>query len=394
MGSLSRVSPINAGHRVIVVLGGMYIAVAFGWTLTQMVGSTSVGELIVFSLIAGPGAVLFFVGYRLPQSEIREEFYPTVVRWCLGGIVMMVAILTFYSLQPGEVVDDPSVIFILTGLASVAGLVAGTHNAQAKTRARELEELVEQLQTVNERLETSNERLEQFAYAASHDLQEPLRMVSSYLQLIESRYGDELDSDGREFIEFALDGANRMREMVKGLLQYSRVETQADPFEQVDLDTVLEDVLEDIRVQIEESNAEITKESLPTVTGDDNQLRQVFQNLLQNAIEYSGDGPPRVSITADRADSKWVVTVRDEGIGIEPKYSENIFEVFQRLHNSGEYPGTGIGLALCKRIVERHDGEIWVESARGEGATFSFSLPVAKETHGSPAASVSHRQNT
>ncbi|QFU84753.1 PAS domain-containing sensor histidine kinase [Natronorubrum aibiense] len=228
-------------------------------------------------------------------------------------------------------------------------------------------------------LEESNKRLEQFAYAASHDLQEPLRMVTSYLQLIDNRYGDALDEDGEEFLEFAVDGAERMRDMIDGLLEYSRVETRGDPFEAVDLNDILEDVRKDMQVQIKESNAEIEIDELPCVEGDASQLRQVFQNLLSNAVEYSGSQPPRVDISAERDGTNWIVSVQDEGIGIDADEQELIFEVFQRLHTHEEHPGTGIGLALCRRIVERHGGEIWVESKPGDGATFSFTLPAASD---------------
>ncbi|WP_137291732.1 PAS domain S-box protein [Natronorubrum halophilum] len=228
------------------------------------------------------------------------------------------------------------------------------------------------------KLEASNERLEQFAYAASHDLQEPLRMVSSYLQLIESRYADELDADGEEFIEYAVDGANRMRDMIDGLLEYSRIETEGDPLEPVDLDRVLEDVLEDLSIQIEETDAEITVEELPSVRGDADQLRQVFQNLLSNALEYSGDESPTIDVSADRDGTRWTISVADEGIGIDAEETDRIFEVFQRLHSREEHDGTGIGLALCQRIVERHGGEIRVDSEPGEGATFSVTLPAAE----------------
>ncbi|ELZ10021.1 ATP-binding protein [Natrialba aegyptia] len=226
------------------------------------------------------------------------------------------------------------------------------------------------------RLEESNERLEQFAYAASHDLQEPLRMITSYLRLIENRYADELDQDGREFIEYAVDGAERMQEMIDGLLQFSRVETQGEPFEPIDLDDVLADVRRDLRMQIEESGAEIAAGELPRVEGDGNQLRQVFQNLLSNAIEYSGNESPRIEISAHDTGKEWVISVSDDGVGIEPDDQERIFGLFQRRHDSDEQTGSGLGLALCKRIIERHGGEIWVESEPGEGATFSFTLPT------------------
>jgi light-regulated signal transduction histidine kinase (bacteriophytochrome) len=230
-----------------------------------------------------------------------------------------------------------------------------------------------------QKLEESNDRLEQFAYAASHDLQEPLRMVSSYLQLIERRYADDLDEDGREFLEFAVDGADRMSDMIEGLLEYSRVDTQGESFERIELEEIVEDVLEDLQFQIEESDAEITVESLPCVEGDASQVRQVFQNLVSNAIEYSGDDPPRIHISAEPDGERRVISISDEGIGIDPADTERIFEVFQRLHNQEEHAGTGIGLALCRRVVERHEGDIWVESDPGEGTTFHFTLPLADE---------------
>ncbi|MCG1003343.1 MULTISPECIES: PAS domain-containing protein [Halobacterium] len=222
-------------------------------------------------------------------------------------------------------------------------------------------------------LAASNERLEQFAYAASHDLQEPLRMVSSYLSLIEDRYGDELDEDGREFLDYAVDGADRMQEMIDALLEYSRVERDAD-FESVDLDAVFADVCRDFEVKIVDNDATVVAESLPTVSGDEDQLRQVFGNLLSNAIEYGGD-EPTVRVSAERGDREWVVSVSDDGIGIDPDHADRIFEVFQRLHTHDEHEGTGVGLALVQRIVERHGGDIWVESTPGEGATFYFSIP-------------------
>ncbi|QLG64076.1 GAF domain-containing protein [Halorarum salinum] len=251
--------------------------------------------------------------------------------------------------------------------------------------ARQAADLIERTQAEQalrereRRLKESNERLEQFAYAASHDLQEPLRMVSSYLQLIERRYADEFDDDGREFLEFAIDGADRMRHMIDGLLKYSRVETEGNPFEPTDLDAVLMEARKDLQLRIEETDARITAESLPRVSGDRQQLRQVFQNLLDNAIEYSGGEPPRVEIWAERGDAEWTISVRDEGIGIDPEYTDRIFEMFRNLHEPDEHSGAGIGLALCERILERHGGRIRVESTPGQGSTFSFTLPEASD---------------
>ncbi|QLG63946.1 MEDS domain-containing protein [Halorarum salinum] len=226
-------------------------------------------------------------------------------------------------------------------------------------------------------LEASNERLEQFAYAASHDLQEPLRMVSSYLQLVERRTDGDLPEECEEFIEFAVDGADRMRNMIDGLLAYSRVGTGEEPFEPVDLETVVADVRNDLGLQIEEIDATITADPLPTVAGDGGQLRQLLQNLLDNAMEYNCEGTPEVHVSAERTGSDWTVSVRDDGIGIDPDDAERVFDVFERLHGRKCHEGTGIGLALCERIVERHDGEIWVEPGREDGTTVSFTLPAA-----------------
>jgi signal transduction histidine kinase len=230
------------------------------------------------------------------------------------------------------------------------------------------------------RLEASNEHLDQFADAVSHDLREPLRMVTSYLELLEERCGDDLDADAEEFLEFAVDGAERMQAMIEGLLAYSRAETRSEPFASVDLEAVLADVLADLDLRIEETDTEITAESLPTVRGDASQLRRLFQNLLDNAVEYSGEAPPRVTITATRAGEKWEVSISDEGIGIDPAKTDQVFGVFERLHGQADHEGTGIGLALCRRIVERHGGEIWIEDDdHHDGATFSFTLPAATD---------------
>ena len=225
-----------------------------------------------------------------------------------------------------------------------------------------------------QKLKESNERLEQFAYAASHDLQEPLRMVSSYLQLIERRYGDTLGDVGNEFLEYAVDGADRMRAMINGLLQYSRVDTEGMSLEPVDLNEVLDDTLTDLAMHFDDSGADVEVEELPEVFGDEHQLRQVFQNLLHNAVQYSGEEPPDIRVSAERNGSDWIVSVHDDGIGIDPADQERIFDIFERLHSQDGPGGSGIGLALCQRIIERHNGELWVESARDEGATFSVTL--------------------
>ncbi len=234
----------------------------------------------------------------------------------------------------------------------------------------------EALQSTLAELERSNAELQQFAYVASHDLQEPLRMVSSYVQLLDRRYKDKLDSDAAEFMGYAVDGAQHMRRLINGLLQYSRVGTHGKAFEVVSCETVLDRTLTNLRILLAESGAQVTRDPLPTVNADFTQLLQLFQNLIDNACKFRDDDPPQIHISARQAHNQWLFSVRDNGIGIDPEYAERIFIIFQRLHNREEFPGTGIGLAICKKIVERHGGKIWVESEPGAGTTFCFTIPV------------------
>jgi PAS domain S-box-containing protein len=233
-------------------------------------------------------------------------------------------------------------------------------------------------------LARSNAELEQFAYVASHDMQEPLRMVANYAQLLAKRYRGRLDADADEFIGYVVGGAARMHQLITDLLTYSRVGTQGKPFGPVDCEALLARVLADLRLAVEQSGAVITHDPLPTVPGDASQLGQLLQNLLANAIKFCGSGPPRVHIHAEPEPSGWTFSVSDNGIGIAPEYGDRIFLIFQRLHTTAEYPGTGIGLAIAKKIVERHGGRIWIESGREAGATFCFTLP-ARPPHRTPA---------
>lgn len=229
-----------------------------------------------------------------------------------------------------------------------------------------------------EELARSNGELEQFAYVASHDLQEPLRMVASFTQLLGKRYGDKLDDDGRDFIHYAVDGAKRMQNLISDLLSFSRVGTRESVLEPTSCDFVLKRALGNLALTIEENGAEITWGALPQVVGDAKQLSQVFQNLIGNAIKFCNNKPPRVEIQAEPDGDNWKISVRDNGIGISPEQASRIFVIFQRLHTRAEYPGTGIGLSICKKIVERHGGRIWMEGSPGGGSTFCFTLPAAK----------------
>jgi len=224
-------------------------------------------------------------------------------------------------------------------------------------------------------LERSNKELEQFAYIASHDLQEPLRMVASYTQLLAKRYKDKLDNDAKDFINFAVDGANRMQGLINALLSYSRVGTRDKAFESTDSHSTLGQALANLSTMIEENHAIVANDDLPIIMADETQLVRLFQNLISNAIKFHGKEQPRVHISAKDKDDRWLFSVRDNGIGFDPEYKDRIFIVFQRLNPRNKYPGTGIGLAICKKIVERHNGRIWADSEAGKGSTFYFTIP-------------------
>ena len=235
----------------------------------------------------------------------------------------------------------------------------------------------EHLTKTMEDLKRSNEELGQFAYVASHDLQEPLRMVASYTQLLAQRYKGRLDSDADEFIAFAVDGCNRMQGLIQDLLSYSRAGANAEPLREISCEGAFEKTLRNLRPTIQDSGAMVTHDSLPTIMTDETQLIQVLQNLIANAIKYHGAEPPLIHVSATRnSGNEWVFSVRDNGMGMEPQYFERIFILFQRLHGQKEFAGTGIGLAMCKKIVDRLGGRIWVESQPTKGSTFYFALPA------------------
>ena len=249
------------------------------------------------------------------------------------------------------------------------------HIAATATDISDLKEAEGRLADTAAQLRRSNEDLQQFAYVASHDLKEPLRMVSSFLQLLQQRCGGSLDAEGEEYISFAVDGARRMKQLIDDLLAYSRVSTHGEEAESVDCEVLLERALGNLRFAIRDSGAVVTHDPLPRLEVDPSQFTQLFQNLVGNGIKFRGEAEPAIHVGAAHEDSGWRFSVTDNGIGFAPRHLQRIFDIFQRLHKREDYPGTGIGLAVSKKIVQRHGGQIWAESTPGEGATFYFTVP-------------------
>ena len=259
-------------------------------------------------------------------------------------------------------------------IARTVGHQIGQFIARKQAEA-ELQEANAQLILKAQQLSRSNAELEQFAYVASHDLQEPLRMIASYTQLILRRYGDRFDGDAREFMDFIVDGATRMKQLIEDLLAYSRVGTHGKAFRPTDSGAAVQKALANLRAAIESSTGTVTHDPLPTINADEFQLVQLFQNLIGNALKFKGAETPRVHISVNEQADTWTFGVKDNGIGIDGEYFDRIFMVFQRLHSRTDYPGTGIGLAICKKVVDRHGGRLWIESGVGSGSTFWFTVP-------------------
>ncbi len=268
--------------------------------------------------------------------------------------------------------------YLIKGTMASQDLQRAILNAMDKgSLHRKIREQQAELERNNRLLLEKHAELEQYAYVASHDLQEPLRMVASYLQLLERRYKEKLDADADKYIGYAVDGATRMQKLIEDLLAFSRVSTRGKDPEPVDCEVALRNALANLRLVVQESGAVITSDPLPTILADPTQLSQLLQNLLANAIKFRGSEPPRIHIAVKPQAGEWEIAVRDNGIGFDPQFSDRIFVIFQRLHGKTEYPGTGIGLSICKKIVQRHGGRIWVDSAPGQGSTFYFTLPAA-----------------
>jgi len=344
-------------------------------------------ELVGFEPVTQVGNAR--LGTLYVESDLKAIYSTLQLTGAVVALVMGASLLVAYLLSSAlqRTISQP-----LLALAETARVVSDRQDYSVRAPALGKDELGLLTDAFNQMLgriedqdrvlrqnvaevERSNKELEQFAYVASHDLQEPLRMVSSFTELLERRYGDKLDEKGRKFVRYAVDGAIRMQRLINDLLDFSRVSTRGKAMQPVDMGQVLDTVRLNLSVSLKESGAVVTNDPLPTVTADETQMVQLLQNLVGNAIKFRTADRPHIHVSAQATATEWVFAVRDNGIGIAPEYFERIFVIFQRLHARGEYPGTGIGLAVCRRIVERHGGRIWVASVPGQGATFSFALP-------------------
>jgi PAS domain S-box-containing protein len=365
--------------------------------LEAIIGQMPVGIIVTE---ARTGKILFAneeterihgLGYSLTEINGFDE-YNKLARHHLDGRRYQTGEYPFVRSLKGEVIrndlaeiirSDGSKAYISSSSApvydsrgSIVASVALTIDVTAQiTTQAERDRLLTELEEHSRKLQRSNAELQQFAYVASHDLQEPLRMVTAYLSLIEKKYGNRLDGKAREYMDYAVEGGLRAKDLVRDLLEVSRIESQAKPMGQTDMNRVMDKVRSNLAVQITEEHATITLGRLPDVVADEAQMTTMLQNLVSNAIKFHGDKDPQVSISCDEQDDSWVFAVGDNGIGIDPQFKDKIFVIFQRLHSRDEYEGTGIGLAIAKKIVERHGGRIWFESRPGQGTTFFFTLP-------------------
>ncbi|MGE5399155.1 MAG: CHASE domain-containing protein [Ignavibacteriales bacterium] len=318
------------------------------------------------------------------KGNIRTEYLRYLGQFELYSIMIVplwvgsqvIGTISVFRISPGRPYTHNDKTFLEELSDRIA--IAITNSRLHQEKLHEIEERTfteDKLKKTLDELARSNKELENFAYVASHDLQEPLRMISSYTQLIAKRYKDQLDEKADQYIEFTVEGAKRMQQLIHDLLQYSRVATKGKEFALVNCNVIVKDVLTNLQISIKKNNAVIAYNHLPKVMADDTQLMQLFQNLISNAIKFRSQKPPEIHIDAVEKENDWLFSVSDNGIGIDPQFNERIFVIFQRLHEREEYPGTGIGLAVCKKIVERHGGRIWIKSSVGEGSTFYFTLP-------------------
>jgi len=306
-------------------------------------------------------------------------YFPSILAclwWKRKGLIvpcfLAVILILFHNIQNQNFFSPNTLNDFSRGILLIlVGIVVALLSEQISKREIELNNIIEDLRR-------SNEDLQQFAYVASHDLQEPLRAIISFSQLLEEKYRDILNKDGKEFIFFITDGAKKMNILIKDLLAYSRITTHAEPPLLSDLEDILKDALYNLQESIKESEAVITYDRMPILKVDKTQLLQLFQNFISNAIKFRRDIPPIIHIGVVETTNEWLFSIKDNGIGIESKYFDRLYNIFYRLHTKEEYPGTGIGLPICKKIVQRYGGKIWVESEVGKGTTFYFTIPIKK----------------
>lgn len=355
-----------------------------------MLNNNRNNQIIFLSFVLALGIFLFDLSTPLgiaaavPYSVVillslwLQEKRHTIIA---GTVVTVLTILGIFLSPAGEV---PAVFLINRILSLIVIWTTAIFVLKYKQSLEVIQEHAEALNRANmdlinqsKELKRSNEELEQFAYMVSHDLNEPLRMVSSYTQLLARRYKDKIDNDANDFIYHAVEGTNRMQRLINDLLNYSKIQTGGNIFEETNCSEILGQVKANLRIAIEKNSAVITNDLLPAINANSSQIMQLFQNLLENAIKFAGELPPHIHISAEKKDGEWIFSVNDRGIGIDPQFREKIFVIFHRLNDIEKYPGTGIGLAICKRIVDIHGGRIWVESGSGAGTTFYFTIPAA-----------------
>jgi PAS domain S-box-containing protein len=313
-------------------------------------------------------------GYKQVFAQGFVTDYPLTIRCRDGGLIDVLYNASLYKDTHGNV----------QGIFAAARDVTAQKQVEAELKRHQenlamlVKERTSKLEESNRELARSNENLEQFAYVASHDLQEPLRIMSSYSQLLEKRYKGQLDQDANEFIDFIVDAASRMQKLITDLLAYSRAGRETTNLVEVDCNKVVRRLVTNMAATIEAADGNVTFDKLPTILAHESSVIQLFQNLIGNALKFRGEQPPSIHVSARQEGGEWVFSVRDNGIGIEPQYSQRIFMIFQRLHSREKYPGTGIGLSICKKIVDNLGGRIWVESESGQGSTFTFTVPVRK----------------
>jgi signal transduction histidine kinase len=362
-----------ASYILVIILEAFAVTMSIlGGGMTGPAMSFLILVILIAGLLLGGRAALIFLGVSFLS--------------CAG-----LAYAETYLILPPPIapMTIPFRLVIYSTYFALAGLLLfladrNIRNAMNQARQKEHElsleiaerrEIENKLQDYAQELERSNKELQQFAYVASHDLQEPLRMITSYLQLLERRYRHLFDETAIDFIHYSIDGAKRMQSLLEALLAYSRVGTRGGPMRPVNTENIMSDVQENLRFTIDDTRAQIVLGELPTINGDEHQLMQLFQNLVGNALKYRGAQTPIIKIQATADNGHVKFSIEDNGIGIQPEYKDRIFLIFQRLHTQEEYPGTGIGLAICKRIVERHGGKIWIESDGHSGTTFFFTIP-------------------